>query len=149
MVNRYKKQARWAPAYIDLGVARLTLRLEGNVSDESYLILQSKYLRARASELEMIKTSAEQARAAGYIADKPLIVLTGGENSDSMGLSKQDFDDFRRIWVDELQARLAHLSTKGKQIIIPDSGHDIPSERPDMVVKAVRDISMATTAHVP
>jgi pimeloyl-ACP methyl ester carboxylesterase len=149
MLNRYKTQARWAPFYIDLGVARLTLRLEGDVSDESYLILQSKYLRARASELEMIKTSAEQARAAGYIADKPLIVLTGGENSDSMGLSKQDFDDFHRIWVDELQARLAHLSTKGKQIIIPDSGHDIPSERPDMVVKAVRDISMATTAHVP
>ena len=29
MVNRYKKQARWAPAYIDLGVARLMLRLEG------------------------------------------------------------------------------------------------------------------------
>ena len=88
----------------------------------------------------MIKTSAEQARAAGHIADKPLIVLTGGKNSDQMGLSKQDFDDFNRIWVDELQARLAHLSTKGKQIIVPDSGHDIPSDRPDTIVNAVRDL---------
>jgi pimeloyl-ACP methyl ester carboxylesterase len=149
MLNRYKKQARWAPAYVDLGVARLTLRLEGDVGDESYLILQSKYLRARASELEMIKTSAEQARAAGHIADKPLIVLTGGKNSDQMGLSQQDFDDFNRIWVDELQARLAHLSTKGKQIIVPDSGHDIPSDRPDTIVSAVRDIRMATSPQVP
>jgi hypothetical protein len=64
-------------------------------------------LQARASELEMIKASAEQARAAGHIADKPLIVLTGGQNSDpilSDGLSKQDFDDFHRIWLDELHA---------------------------------------------
>jgi len=149
MVNRYKKQARWAPAYIDLGVARLTLRLEGDVGDESYLILQSKYLRARASELEMIETSAEQARAAGNIADKPLIVLTGGNDSDQMGLSKQDFDDFHRIWVDKLQARLAHLSKKGKQIIVPDSGHDIPNDRPDTIVNAVRDIRMATSPQVP
>ncbi|MFZ0859390.1 MAG: hypothetical protein WB781_19565 [Candidatus Sulfotelmatobacter sp.] len=100
----------------------------------------------------MIKTSAQQARAAGNIADKPLIVLTGGKNSDqilSNGLSKQDFDDFHRIWVDELQARLAHLSTKGKQIIVLDSGHDIPNERPDTVVNAVRDIRIATSPHVP
>jgi pimeloyl-ACP methyl ester carboxylesterase len=152
MLNRYKKQARWAPAFIDLGVARLTLRLEGDLGDDSYLILQSKYLRARASELEMIKTSAQQARVADHIADKPLIVLTGGENSDpilSNSLSKQDFDDFHRIWVDELQVRLAHLSTKGKQIIVPDSGHDIPNDRPDAVVNAVRDVCMAISSHVP
>lgn len=150
MLNRYKKQARWAPFFIDLGVARLTLRFEG--VDDSYLILQSKYLQARASELEMIKTSAQQARVAGHIADKPLIVLTGGQNSDpvlSSGLSKQDFDDFHRIWVDELQARLAHLSTKGTQIIVPDSGHDIPNDRPDAVVNAVRDLCMTTSPHVP
>lgn len=152
MLNRYQKQARWAPVFIDLGVARLTLRLEGDLGGDSYLILQSKYVRARASELEMIKTSAQQARFAGHIADKPLIVLTGGENSDpilSNGLSKQDFDDFHRIWVDELQARLAHLSTKGKQIVVPDSGHDIPNDRPDAVVNAVRDLCRATTSTFP
>jgi len=152
MLNRYKTQAKWAPVFIDLGVARLMLWSRGTLGEEAYLILQSKYLQARASELEMIKTSAQQARAAGNIADKPLIVLTGGKNSDQIlsdGLSKQDFDDFHRIWVDELQARLAHLSTKGKQIIIPDSGHDIPSERPDTVVNAVRDLCMSTSPHVP
>ena len=152
MLNHYKTQARWAPVFIDLGVARLMLWSRGQLGKEAYLILQSKYLRARASELEMIKTSAQQARVAGHIADKPLIVLTGGKNSDEIlsdGLSKQDFDDFHRIWVDDLQARLAHLSTKGKQIIIPDSGHDIPSDRPDAIVSAVRDMCMSTSPYVP
>ena len=78
-----------------------------------------------------------------------VLVLTGGKNSDPMGLSQQDFDDFHRIWVDELQGRLAHLSTKGKQIVVPDSGHDIPSDRPDTIVKAVRDIRMATSPTFP
>ena len=152
MLSRYKTQAEWAPVFIDLGFARMMLWSKGALGEEAYLILQSKYLQARASELKMIKTSAQQARAAGNIADKPLIVLTGGKDSDqilSNGLSKQDLDDFHRIWVDELQARLAHLSTKGKQIILPDSGHDIPSDRPDAIVNAVKDLSMATSPHVP
>jgi hypothetical protein len=54
------------------------------------------YLRARASELESIQTSAKQARGSANISDKPLIVLTGGKNSDealSSALGKQDFDD--------------------------------------------------------
>ncbi len=152
MLNHYKKQAMWAPVFIDLGVARLMLWSKGTLGENAYLILQSKYLQARASELEMIKVSAEQARAAGHIADTPLIVLTGGKNSDqilSNGLSKRDFDDFHRIWADELQVRLAHLSIRGKQIIVPDIGHDIPSDRPDAIIKAVRDLSKATNPHVP
>jgi pimeloyl-ACP methyl ester carboxylesterase len=141
-LRRYKDQARWAPFFIGLGIARLKLHTRG-LDDNSYLILQPKYLRARASELENIKLSAEQARAAGHISEKPLIVLTGGKNSDEMlsnALTRQDFDDFHRIWVDELQTRLFHLSIQGEQIILADSGHDIPNERPDAIVAAVRKL---------
>jgi pimeloyl-ACP methyl ester carboxylesterase len=147
-LKRCKRQALWAPIFIDLGVARLMLRSRGNLNENAYLILQSKYLQARASELEMIKTSAQQARVADNIADKPLIVLTGGTNSDqilSNGLTKQDFSDFHKVWVDELQVRLARLSTQGKQIIVPDSGHDIPNERPDTVMSAVKNICGLTS----
>lgn len=144
-LKRWKEEAKWAPVLINLGVARLMLRSRGNLDENSYLILQSKYFQSRASELELMHTSAEQARASGNISAKPLIVLTAGKNSDetlSNGLSKQDFDDFHRIWVDELQIRLARLSMRGKQIVVPDSGHDIPSERPDAVVDAVRYMCM-------
>lgn len=100
---------------VDLGVGRLMLRAQGASDHGAYLILQSKYLKARASELEQIQVSAEQARAADHISDKPLIVLTAAENTDTMlrsGLSQRDFEEFQRIWVDDLQMRLAGLCTR-------------------------------------
>jgi pimeloyl-ACP methyl ester carboxylesterase len=120
------------------------LRLRG--IQGSHLILQSKYLKTRASELEAIQISAEQARAAGNISDKPLVVLTAGKNSDPTlrsGLSARDFEAYQWTWVYDLQMRLARLSTRGKRIIVPDSGHDIPSERPDTIVNAVRELCEA------
>jgi pimeloyl-ACP methyl ester carboxylesterase len=138
LAKRYKQQARTAPFLIDLGIARLMLRARGQ-EENSYLYLQSKYLRARASELENMRTSAEQARAAGSLGDKPLIILTAGEEpAPPPGLSKRDLDDYQRIWVSDLQLRLAHLSTKGKRLIVQGSGHDIPADRPDSIVSAVQ-----------
>ncbi|HVO97484.1 MAG TPA: alpha/beta hydrolase [Bryobacteraceae bacterium] len=130
LLRRYRSQARWAHPFIDLGVARLTLRLQG--ARGSFAFLQPKFLRTRASELEFIRVSAEQARHAGGIAGKPLIVLTAGENADA---------EFRKVWVDDLQVRLAHLSTKGKRVIVDGAGHDIPHDRPQAIVDAVRDVA--------
>ena len=62
-LERAKKQARWAPVFIDMGVARIWLSWRGILDGNSYLILQSKWVRARANELEHIQDSAEQARA--------------------------------------------------------------------------------------
>jgi pimeloyl-ACP methyl ester carboxylesterase len=104
------------------------------------------YLRARAS-LNRSRQAPEPARGSANISEKPVFVLTGGKNSDetrSSGLGKQDFDDFHRLWVYELQARLVRLSTKGKPIVLPESGHDIPHERAKAVVDAVRNILSAT-----
>jgi pimeloyl-ACP methyl ester carboxylesterase len=145
MLQRYKSQARWAPVFMDLGVARLMLRLRG--IHGSYLILQSKYLKARAAELEAIRTSAEQARAVGDINEKPLVVLTAGNNSDPglrTGLSSRDLEEYQRTWVYDLQMRLTRLSSRGRRIIVPDAGHDIPSERPDRIVNVVRELCEAT-----
>ena len=145
-LKRYKKQARWSPFLVGLGIARFTLWRQGNVDEYTYLI-QPKWLRARANELEMIKVSAQQARGSDNVSGKPLVVVTAGNKSDQIlvnGLSKQDLDDFYRIWITDLQVRLVHLSAQGKQIIVADSGHNIPAERPDAIVSAVRE--MATSA---
>jgi len=156
-LRRYQNQARWAPLFIDLGVARAILRVRtlrgssGGLNEDSYLILQSKYLKARASELESIETSAQQAHGAEGVGDKPLIVLTAAKNSDEIlrrGLGERDFDAFQRIWVDDLQMRLVRLSTRGERIIVPDSGHDIPSERPDAIVSAVEKVQRAAALAV-
>lgn len=124
------------------------LRAQGALDHDAYLILQPKYLRARANELEQIQVSAEQARRADHIGDKLLIVLTAAENTDtilSSGLSKEDFEEFQRIWVDDLQMRLAHLSARGRRIMVSGSGHDIPSDRPNAIVDKVREIRAAAT----
>lgn len=149
ILKHNERLVKYSLFVVDLGIGRLMLRAQGGGDNGAYLILQSKYLRARTSELEQIRVSAEQARSADHISDKPLIVLTAGENTDttlSSGLSKQDFEAFQRIWVDDLQMRLAHLSTHGKRIMVSRSGHDIPSDRPDSIVDAVREVCVAATS---
>jgi hypothetical protein len=49
-------------------------------------------------------------------------------------------EEARRIWVEELQAHLARLSSRGKQVVLMDSGHGVPDERPDAVVGAIREV---------
>jgi len=76
------------------------------------------------------------------------VVLAAGENTDSIlssGLSNQDFEEFQRIWVDDLQMRLARLSTHGRRIMVSGSSHDIPTDRRDSIVNAVREIRTAVT----
>lgn len=148
MLQHNERLVKYSFFVVNLGIGRLMLRAQGGGDDGAYLILQSKYLRARTSELEQIRFSAEQARSADHISDKPLIVLTAGENTDttlSSGLSQRDFKEFQRIWVDDLQMRLAHLSTGGRRIMVSRSGHDIPSDRPDSIVDAVREVRAAAT----
>ena len=148
MLKHNERLERYSFFVVHLGIGRLMLRAQGGGDDGAYLILQSKYLIARTSELREIQVSAEQARAADHISDKPLIVLTAAENTDttlSGGLSKQDFEAFQRIWVDDLQMRLARLSTRGRRVMVSGSAHDIPSDRPDAIVDAVREIRVAAT----
>ena len=139
-LSHWQSQANWLPLQIDFGIARL--RYGKLLGSYGYLILQSKYLKARTSELQQIQISAEQARAAGAIGTKPLIVLTGVKQDDALksALSPEDFVRYQQVWVETLQPRLAKLSAHGKQIVLPDAGHDIPAQNPKAIVEAVREI---------
>ncbi len=143
MSRRAGRQVFWAPLYVDLGIARLEFLLRGQHVPS--LLLQTKYLKARTSELENIEVSAEQARAAGHISDKPLIVLTAGRAIDASlksALSDADQRAYAATWVDDLQLRLARLSARGKRVLVSDSGHDMPADRPDAIVSAVRELAV-------
>lgn len=152
-----KWQAFIAPALIDLGIARLTTNVSGpsylprNFLEElRYLQLQTKFLGATNSELASFDISAGEVRASGNLGDKPLIVLTAGRSPDASSLPadfpKKAFDDFETTWRNDLQVREAHLSTRGRQVIVPDSDHMIPFERPDMVASAIHDVFSAINA---
>jgi pimeloyl-ACP methyl ester carboxylesterase len=45
-----------------------------------------------------------------------------------------------RVRIYERQANLARLSTRGRQIILENSGHAIPFEAPEAVIDSVRAV---------
>lgn len=124
---------------IQFGVARL---MNKDRSEEALLDLQAKFWDAFKSEADSFDEDGNQARGAGTLGDKPLIVLTAGRERIPPGYPKADYEQYNYAWVYDLQLREARLSTKGKQIIVP-SGHMIPLEHPEVVVNAVREICKA------
>jgi pimeloyl-ACP methyl ester carboxylesterase len=157
-VASLKTQQMLAPLLIRFGIARFTQRNEGEAPGVSkefgremvYLQLQPKFIEATVSEISLFSESAEEVRASGNLGDKPLVVLTAGKNvpqaSLPEGLTQKDLDDFRAVWVNELQIKESQLSTRGKRIIVPDSDHMIPFERPDAIVDALREVCGAVNA---
>ncbi|MGH9744209.1 MAG: alpha/beta hydrolase [Candidatus Acidiferrum sp.] len=150
--EQMKRQEKLAPLLIRFGIARFAVRNQGESAGVTkefgremiYLQLQPKFIEATASELSLFSESANEVRASGNLGDKPLIVLTAGKAASlsqlPAGFPKKDFDDFHEIWVNDLQMKEAHLSTRGKRIMVPDSDHMIPFERPDMIVAAIREV---------
>jgi pimeloyl-ACP methyl ester carboxylesterase len=93
------------------------------------------------SSKELFYESLLEARASGNLGDRPLIVLTAGLPS---GIP-EDPSQARRLMASQRQwiasqTQLAQLSTRGKQIVLPDSRHAIQFDRPDTVISAVRDV---------
>ncbi len=43
-------------------------------------------------------------------------------------------------WKLQLHERLAHLSSRGRRVVTPNSGHNIPDEALESVVKTVRTV---------
>ncbi len=77
------------------------------------------------------------ARHAGSLDDRPLVVLTAGKYWAPPGLEKQAAD-YHDIWIHKLQASLARLSTRGRQVVV-DADHGM-SEAPDAVITATRQV---------
>lgn len=156
--EQLKWQIKLAPLLIHFGIARFSQRNQGEAPGVSkefgqemlYLQMQTKFIDASASELGSFAESADEVRAAGNLGDKPLVVLTAGKSADASqvpaGFPKKEFDDFHEVWVNDLQVKESHLSTRGRRVMVPDSTHMIPFERPDTIVAAIHEVWAATNA---
>lgn len=155
-----KTQRLLAPVLLRLGIMRLMIKgmyaetgVSRDILDElDYLNLQMKFLDATSSEAASVDISAKQVRDSGTLGDKPLIVLTAGrlrinEAQLPKGVTRKDMEDLYEVWVNDLQMREAHLSMRGRRIMVPDSGHIIPFEKPDAVVSAIREVCAQVNAH--
>lgn len=81
---------------------------------------------------------AESQSRKNPLGNLPLIVLTRGKydypGPDASVLVQEHKDQ---------QARMARLSTRGKQVTVPNSGHEIQLYAPDAVVSAIREVMTA------
>ena len=81
-----------------------------------YLQQETKYRNAIDSEARVDKQSAAQARAAGNMGDRPLIVLTAGKPYDPDPLlSKEDMDKLNNMWINVLQVGIGSTSFHARQ----------------------------------
>jgi hypothetical protein len=84
--------------------------------------------------------SAAQVHSAESLGDRPLIVLTATRQDDiPPEIPRKDGQAEEDLWVHQLEPELARLSTHGKQIVI-DSGHEMPSEHPEVVISAIHEV---------
>lgn len=89
--------------------------------------------------LDLIKSAAEAAASPGF-DDRPLIVLTAGDRAAvTEGMPADLAKTFDDIWM-ELQTKLVALSTNGRQEVVAGATHDLPFEKPDVVVGAIREV---------
>jgi len=142
-----KLQSFLVPWIIRLGIARLVWRDAGPESfsrelreEINHLTWQSKALHAADAEMQALEESSAEVRAAQNLGERPLIVLTGAKSQLGNSPPGKTEEEQQRIWEEVLQAELARLSTRGKQIIVPESGHMMPYERPEAVISAVNEV---------
>jgi pimeloyl-ACP methyl ester carboxylesterase len=97
---------------------------------------QPKFFEALGSQIASISESAGEVlrETPGHFGNLPLIVLTGAGAQE------------RRMRAD---AALAARSTRGRHVIVPDSGHWIPLDAPDAVVRVVTDLVNEIRAGLP
>jgi len=107
-----------------------------------YLDRQLKTQEAVAAESAGMVESGQQARASGNLGDRPTIVVTGGkmEFTPDPLFTPDVREKLRNLWINVLQVEVSHLSTRGRQIVLKDSGHVIQFERPDAVIDAVHEV---------
>jgi pimeloyl-ACP methyl ester carboxylesterase len=148
-VESYQRWERLRrPFMLHLGIERFMVHFTQQSEQmpklfwEEYFYLSQKlgFEETVASEIRSLPDSSSALHAVN-LGDRPLIVVTAGKITFTPEpfLTKEIEDKLRNVF-HELQAEQVRLSTHGKQVIVPDSGHVIMFERPDTVVAAIREV---------
>jgi len=88
---------------------------------------------------EMTADDVESARAGATLGALPLAVLTRGEVNNLPGTTPEQSSRAEAGWRSG-HDRLAALSTRGTNTVVPNTGHFIQLERPDVVIKKIKEV---------
>ncbi|MGB3846733.1 MAG: alpha/beta hydrolase [Sphingopyxis sp.] len=110
----------------------------------------STSVRGATAELDGFDATMDDARKVRSFGDRPLVVLTAmapfkPAELKGLGIKASDGARFKQEWK-ALHAEQAAMSTRGRQQIVPDAGHYIQIDRPDVVIAAVNQVVEAVRA---
>ena len=95
--------------------------------------------RESVAEIKAFSESAAETAATGSLGDIPLAVLSHDPDKPQPDLPEDLVKPTNDAW-QKMQHELAHLSTRGTQVIAKNSAHYIQLDRPDLVIAAVRQV---------
>lgn len=104
---------------------------------------RKQFFAAVQAEAAAQQENSAQVRALGALGDLPLMVLS--HDPDKVKFPGNLTEPVNRAW-GEMQEELAHLSTNGVRLVVKGSGHDIPIDKPEAVVDAIRKVVGETKA---
>lgn len=142
------------PALTRLGVARLVpggtapgrWTPELRAAQEAYASTSVAAMLAELRSIDATFASAARVRSLGDrpFGDRPLVVLTGmappsPDERDREGFDAEREERIREAWK-ALHEDEATWSSRSRHELVPDAGHYIQFDRPDVVVEAVREV---------
>jgi len=86
---------------------------------------QPKCFRSLATHLAALRPSAREVQQFGALGDIPLVVITAASQSEPVRAE---------------HARIAALSSRGRQVTASVGGHWVHLDEPEVVVKAIREV---------
>ena len=104
----------------------------------------SRSIGALYEETSAVEATIAAERDAEQLGDRPLVVLTAGVGASpealaQMGITAEQEARRRAAW-QALQNDEATWSRKGRHEVVPDASHYIQFDRPDVVIRAVREV---------
>lgn len=96
------------------------------------------------AEMDALPAIWDQAGKLRNLGNRPIVVLTSTqpyppEMLQGLNVTKAEGEGMQGRWK-ALHADIASWSTRSRQELVPDAGHYIQNERPDVVVRAVDEV---------
>jgi hypothetical protein len=87
----------------------------------------------------VLPESYEEAKAVVRSGNFPLIVLTAAQSFDFRNaVWNKEAEAYQQVWIHEIQPKLLKLSTRGRQIVVPNATHGtIPRE---VILRAIGEV---------
>ena len=110
---------------------------------------QARFCQVSAEEIAALAATPFQPDTPGSLGDMPLIVLTADTSQELLQAQVPGYlkstvgpEVVAKVFQAnrEMQKSLVGLSSRGRQIMVPNSGHMIQLEKPEVVVDAIREV---------